>query len=57
MNQNYYDSDYLKTNRDKKMEPLRVTGWCDGCDTYLVEYGKKCPKCGYRFGNKKRFKR
>ena len=57
MNQNYYDSDYLKTNRDKKMESLRVTGWCDGCDTYLVEYGKKCPKCGYRFGNKKRFKR
>lgn len=26
----------------------RVKGWCDNCDTEIVEGGKKCDNCGAR---------
>jgi len=56
MNHNYYDNEYSPTNRDKRLTPKRVFGWCDGCDRVLVSGGKKCPVCGHRQG-KYRLKR
>lgn len=50
MNKNYYDDDYCQTNRDKSRFPRKIKGWCDGCDTTMVEEGKKCPNCGHRQG-------
>tara|TARA_R110000782_G_scaffold245158_1_gene331853 strand:+ start:460 stop:612 length:153 start_codon:yes stop_codon:yes gene_type:complete len=26
----------------------RVKGWCDSCDSEIVEGGKKCDNCGSR---------
>jgi rubrerythrin len=39
------------------MKYNRIVIWCDECDTHLIEPGKKCPKCGHKKGDPKRFKK
>jgi len=43
-------------NRIKVQQPRGRSGWCRGCDTYLLRDGHKCPVCGYK-ENAKRAKK
>jgi len=36
------------TNRSMKRKPKRNKGWCDFCDSAIVEGGQKCHACGHR---------
>ncbi len=36
------------SNRDIKLSPKKCKAWCDRCDSYLVEAGRKCKVCGYK---------
>jgi len=35
-------------NRIESQQPRGRSGWCRGCDAYMLPDGKKCPVCGYR---------
>jgi hypothetical protein len=26
----------------------KAKGWCNRCDMYLLEHGKRCPVCGFK---------
>ncbi len=53
MLKNYYDKNYIESNRDKKRKPKCGFGYCLFCDKSLVSNGQKCNVCGHRNGIKK----
>lgn len=48
-----YETDYKKTNREKKREPKKGKFWCNYCDAQLVNEYAKCPICNSRNGRKR----
>lgn len=49
------ESEGWETNRIKSRQlTQQVKEWCGGCDTQMVEIGKKCLHCGWRNKTKKR---
>lgn len=51
-----YDIEYTPTNRERTMVASKDKYWCMKCDRALVgDYGK-CPSCGYKQTNKRKYK-